>query len=229
MEKLVYLLWNNTGSPDWENRLKTDVITACRQQGARRLRLNLADADVAAAAAMRIAPDPPLPDAILSLWLDSASQRAPVETTLSNHCRRLAGYLVTESEPLRNTTFLPADGQRTYGMNHTVFLKIPSHLTREQWLDLWLNKHTAVAIDTQETFGYRQNVITCTLTADAPDLDAIVEENFHPEAMTDQNAFYKRPTKEELKENQKVMFESCSRFIDFRQLGRLPTSEYNFS
>lgn len=229
MEKLVYLLWNNNGSTNWEHTLKTHVIAACRQHGARQLRLNLVDADVAAASAMRMSPEPPLPDAILSLWLDSASQRAPIETLLLNHCRRLAGYLVTESEPLRNTAYPGAEGQRTYGMNHSVFLKIPAHLSRAQWLDLWLNHHTPIAIDTQETFGYRQNVITRKLTADAPDLDAIVEENFHPEAMTDQNAFYKRSSKEELKKNQRLMFESCSRFIDFKALGRLPTSEYNFN
>ena len=229
MEKLVYLLWKPDTATDWEYTLKTDGIATCQRLGASKLRLNLADADVEAASAMRMTPEPPLPDAILSLWLDSASLRLPIEQALQTQCARLAGYLVTESEPLPNDNFAPSTGMRTHGMNHVVFLKIPAKLTREEWLDLWLNHHTPVAIETQETFGYRQNIIARKLTSGAPDLDAIVEENFHPEAMADQNAFYKRASEEELKKNQKVMFESCSRFIDFSQLSRLPTSEYNFN
>jgi hypothetical protein len=228
MEKLVYLLWKKTDTLDWEQTLKTDVVASCRQAGANHLRLNLTDEDIAPANVMRMTPEPALPDAMLSLWLNSASQRGPIETILRENSSTLAGYLVTESEPLPNTQYPATSGHRTHGMNHVVFLKIPSRLTREQWLELWLNHHTPVAIDTQDTFGYRQNIITRRLTVDAPAIDAIVEENFQPEAMTDQNAFYKRMSKEELKKNQKLMFESCSKFIDFDQLGRLPTSEYNF-
>ncbi len=229
MEKLIYLLWKKPDLTNWEQTLKTSGVAICKQSGATRLRLNLADDDVAAANTMRMTASPPLPDAILSFWLDSAGQRTSIESFLSNQSTQIAGYLVTESEPLPNTRYLADSGTRTHGMNHVVFLTIPETLTREQWLDLWLNHHTPIAIDTQETFGYRQNVIVRKLTPDAADLDAIVEENFEPEAMTDQNAFYKRSSKEELKKNQKLMFESCSRFIDFSQLGRLPSSEYNFN
>ena len=60
-------------------------------------------------------------------------------------------------------------------------------LSYEQWLDIWHNSHTRVAIDTQSTFGYRQNVVVRPLTYLAPPIDAIIEENFPPAAMSDRN------------------------------------------
>lgn len=231
MEKLVYLLWRDAAHPPaaWFDALRTQRAPALQAAGARQLRLNLADGDVAPAAAMRLAPEPPLPDALVSFWLDSASQRDAVEQCLQQDTARLAGYVVAESEPLRNTQYPAAPGTRTTGMNHVVFLRIPAHLTREQWLERWLVHHTPVAIETQENFGYRQNLVVRPLTAGAPAIDAIVEENFLPAAMVDQDAFYRRNSPAQLKENQKRMFASCSTFIDFAQLARLPTSEYNLA
>jgi hypothetical protein len=235
MEKLVYLLWqgenhdttgNTTG--DWHLALRHHLVPALRVSGAHTMRLNLSDADIAPAQAMRLTTQPPAPDAMVSLWLDSASQRNAVEDTLSLFTSRYAGYAVCESEPLRNTRHLPSSGERCYGMNHVVFLQIPPRLTREQWMDLWLEQHTPTAINTQQTFGYRQNIVVRTLTPDAPRFDAIVEENFPPAAMQDQNAFYCYDSAETLKANQKKMYESCKRFIDFDKMDRLPTSEYNF-
>ncbi len=71
-----------------------------------------------------------------------------------------------------------------------MFLQRPRRLSEQQWLEVWQGSHTRVAIDTQSTFGYRQNVITRPMTYAAPPFDAIVEENFPQEAMTSQHAFY---------------------------------------
>lgn len=228
MEKLLYLLWQPDNTPDWTTRLKQDLVTSCQRHNATQLRLNLADEDVANAASMRMTPTPPLPDALMTFWLDSASQRFPIEKAMTALCARFAGYCVSESEPLPNVLHPGTSGNRTYGMNHVVFLVIPAHLTREQWLDAWLTHHTPVAIETQENFGYRQNLVVRPLTEGAPAIDAFVEENFAPAAIGNQDAFYKRGTPEELKSSQKKMYQSCSRFIDFTQFSRLPTSEYNY-
>lgn len=235
MEKLIYLLRQteaqqktDTTAQDWHNSLRQTLAPAMLAAGAQRLRLNLADADVAPAQAMRLSSLAPAADAMVSFWLDSASQRKPLESLLSSYATSIAGYAVCESEPLRNTLHPPLEGERCYGMNHVVFLQIPPRLERAQWQDLWLEQHTAAAIDTQQTFGYRQNIVVRTLTQDAPRFDAIVEENFPPAAMLDQNAFYRNESAEQLKNNQKRMYESCKRFIDFDKMDRLPTSEYNF-
>lgn len=230
MEKMIYLLWKpDNGAENWEQQLATNAIPAMQAAGTRQLRLNLADGDVAAGRSMRLATgELPLPDAMLSVWLDSAHYRNKVESVLLPLTRRVAGYTVCESEPLVNTRHPAPYGTRTHGLNHVVFLQVPSHLSREEWLTLWQDQHTTVAIETQQTFGYRQNLVVRRLTADAPAIDAIVEENFPPAAITDQNAFYRQDAQGELAINQKLMYQSCKRFIDFSKMARLPTSEYNF-
>ncbi len=101
-------------------------------------------------------------------------------------------------------------------------------LSRDEWLALWQRDHTQVAIDTQATFGYRQNLVVRPLSAGAPAIDAVVEENFPPEAMTSQAAFYDAGDDPELLQRRRAaMLESCRRFIDFDRLDCLPMSEYS--
>jgi len=231
VEKMIYLLWkpDNIIEADWHKTLSQNLVRNLRETGANRFRLNLSDMDVDSAASMRMTNQPPLPDAILSFWMSSATQRHTAEKILLTLAARIAGYSVCESEPLPNTLYPVAEGERGFGMNHVVFLQTPNRLSREQWLEIWLESHTKIAIDTQQNFGYRQNIVMRKLTSDAPHWDAIVEENFPPEAIHDQNAFYRQGSPEQLIENQKLMYQSCKRFIDFDKMGRLPTSEYNFN
>ena len=73
---------------------------------------------------------------------------------------------MVESEPLRNQAVHPSQpGERVYGMCHVVFFRKPEAMARDQWLQVWQGSHTAVAIETQSTFGYRQNVVVRTLDA----------------------------------------------------------------
>jgi hypothetical protein len=83
-----------------------------------------------------------------------------------------------------------------------------------------------IAIETQSTVGYVRNVIVRKLTEGAPDWDAIVEETFPIEALTDPRAFYDAKSDEELKRNSARMVESCRRFLDFEPLEYTHMSEY---
>ncbi len=58
------------------------------------------------------------------------------------------------------------------------------------WLQRWHIDHTPVAIATQATFGYTQNTVVRAFTPDAPPIDAIVEELFPIEAVSDLHAFF---------------------------------------
>jgi hypothetical protein len=231
VEKLVYLLHKseNVNFGDWKKQFSQNIIPDLKSAGASNFRLNLADNEVAGAETMRMTSQPPLPDALISFWVSSASIRHSIENILAASAKSIAGYSVCESEPLPNIRHLPSEGERCPGMNHVVFLQKPPRLTSEQWLETWLESHTSIAIETQQTFGYRQNIVVRKLTEGAPLWDAIVEENFPPEAIGDQDAFYRRDTPAQLSENQKRMYQSCVRFIDFDKMGRLPTSEYNFN
>lgn len=235
MEKLMYILWKPAGesSETFKGKLLQQILPILQGSGGQHFRLTVSDDEVAPARKLSIRATQPSPDGVISGWLDSAIQRQPLESFLQAHCAKISGYLVTESEPLRNKKYPAAAGQRTYGMNQVVLLRRPSPLSADQWIDIWHNSHTSIAMETQSTFGYRQNVVTRALTTDALPIDAIVEENFPPEAMTSAHAFYNAINAEGwrddalLKKNQGRMFASVQRFIDIQQLDCLPMSEYS--
>lgn len=244
MEKLIYLLWKPPSQAigSFRDEILTCLSAKLSDAGAGAMHLAIADNDVDAASDKRIisaltaAQATTAPDALLSFWLHSASTRSAIEGYLHESCQALCGYLVTESEPLLNTQTL-ARGERTSGMNQVVLLRQPARLSRSEWLELWLNQHTPIAIATQSTFGYRQNVVARILTDNSLSqnlaIDAIVEENFPPAAMSSAHAFYKAVDDKGnnddalLRENQKAMFGSVLRFIDLDKLDCLPMSEYS--
>jgi hypothetical protein len=229
MEKMMYLLWKHEAdsTTDFKQRLLKDVSKQVIQLGVHKLRISIVDEDVAPAEPLRMLATKPPISGMISVWVDTSINRKPIEGIIENAVVRMAGYLVTESEPIVNTTNVVADGERTPGMNQVVFLQKPSFLNYEHWLEIWLGSHTQIAIDTQSTLGYRQNIIVRPLTYAAPQYDAIVEENFPEAAMTDSRAFYGSVGDEEkYKQREQAMLESCIRFIDFDKIDRIPTSEY---
>ncbi len=229
MEKIIYIVWKL--EKDSGNGLRRRLLEETSHQlvelGVRRLSVSVADDDVAAADALRtVATVPPI-SGIVSIWVDTALRHRPLEAAIQKAVARTAGYLVTESEPLVNTKHPPGEGQRTPGMCQVVIFRKPPRLDRHHWLELWLGKHTKVALETQSTFGYRQNVVARTLSYAAPLYDAIVEEYFPAAAMTDPMVFYDAVgDKDKLDKRQKTMFDSVARFIDFDKFDRIPMSEY---
>ena len=54
-----------------------------------------------------------------------------------------------------------------------------------------------------------------------------MEENFPPEAMTSDHAFYASGGDDAvLQRHMNAMIESCARFIDFQEINVIPMSEY---
>jgi len=229
MEKMMYLVWKHDS--DTESRFRRKLLNELSPQliglGARGLRITLVDEDVAPAAPLRIECTKPPVAGVISIWADTSVRRRPLEDAVQASVARMAGYLVTESEPIVNSKHVVANGQRTPGMCQVVVLRKPPRLNYEHWLEIWHGSHTQVAIDTQSTFGYRQNVIVRPLTYAAPPYDAIIEEHFPAEAMTDPMVFYDAVGDEaKRKRNRKAMIESVVRFIDFDKMDCLPMSEY---
>lgn len=229
MEKVLYVLCR--GAEDTEafaDRLLGPVAAALLQR-AHGVQVNVADQAVAPAAGLRIVTSSHPADAVVSVWVDSAvdALRLPVDTVLAEAGERWSAYLVTESVPLPNTRFVAAPGQRTEGLAQVAFLERPAALAYEPWLDLWLNGHTPVAIETQDTFGYVQNVVTRVLTPGASPWAAIVEELFPATAMTDPHAFYDAVGDDAgLRRHQAAMIESTQRFLDFTAIDVIPTSQH---
>ena len=109
-------------------------------------------------------------------------------------------------------------------------MRRPDGLTRDAWLEQWLGHHTAIAIETQATFGYLQNVVVEPVTSDAPRVDALVEELFPPDALHDIHAFYGSGGDDaELSRRMTRLMESVATFGADRDLDLVPTSRYLYA
>lgn len=232
MEKVIYAISYapDAAPPDLGERLRGEVTARLLDLGALRTQVNVVDEDVAPAASLRMCSSSAPADAVVSVWVDSATPhlRAPFDDAVALVGGRQAGYLVTESVPMRNERHPVAPGERTPGMAQTVFFRRAPGLSDEAFLATWLGSHTQIAIDTQDTFSYVQNVVVRVLTPGAEPWDAIVEECFPAEAMTDPGAFFDAVgDPDRLAEHGRIMFESVQRFIDLSAIDVIPTSRYD--
>lgn len=191
MEKVLYLLNAPEGitSDRLREQLVDDVAPRLLAAGAHRVQVNVMDSDVGAAAASRLRSGTgPCPDAMVSVWVDSANEplRTAYDAVLGEEDAAFAAYLVTESAPLPGP---PVVGRRP-GYTQVSFLQRPGRLDEQAWLRHWQDHHTQVAIDTQATTRYLQNFAIRPLTPDAPPCTAVVEECLPAGAMTDPAVFF---------------------------------------
>lgn len=214
--KLLYAAWG----ADLPERLHApELHERLAEIGVRRLQLNLDDADVADA--MRIPTGEPI-GAIVSTWAESAD---PVTDVLHGAADRLAGWEVEERLPIPPPA--APSGERMDTLANVAVLRRPEELSPEDWLHRWLVDHTPVAIATQATFGYVQNVVIRPVTADAPPVDAFVEELFPSAAISDMHAFYgSGGDQAELDDRLTRLMASVARFGADRDLDLVPTSRY---
>jgi hypothetical protein len=224
VEKLVYVGWKpaETAIAELRATLLGATARALVAAGARGVTMLLADDRTVQG--LRIAQRDPT--AVVGLWVDSATSRAPLEGILRATLPRLAGWLALESTPLPNTAHPTPLGERIPGLYTVAFLEKPDGLDYDTWLARWQGDHTPIAIETQRTFRYVQNVLVRAVTPDAPPWTAIVEEAFPAEAATDPLRFYAANDEAELVEQQRRMTASVARFIDFGRFETLPMSAY---
>ncbi len=231
MEKLLYPLWKAaslSGDQFRDELLHLLAPKLTEIKGVHGVRICVVDSAVSAAAGRAIESHAPRPDAMLSVWADFAGAAGHWEPLIDAHVSAKTAYLVAEAEPLVSQQTHPSiPGERLYGVCQVVFMSPPDDMSRDEWLTIWKDSHTQVAIDTQSTFGYRQNLVVRRLTEDTPVCFGIVEENFPPEAMASDHAFYATGGDEALlQKHMSAMMKSCTRFIDFQKIDVIPMSEY---
>ena len=230
MQKLVYALWRDPrmDSTTFCRRVREEVGAGLVELGAHGVQVNVADADAQGAAPSFGACRPQM-EAFVSIWIDSANGawRKPFDKKVASLGGRVASYVVGESRPMHNTRFAVAVGERTPGFVQIALFRRPAQLDYRAWLEIWLESHTRVAIDTQDTFLYVQNIVARPLGFDAPAYDAIVEEGFPPAAFGNTDAFFDAAGDlDKSARNQQLMRESCERFIDYRTIDVVQTSQY---
>ena len=161
--------------------------------------------------------------AIVSVWTDG--DPAAVTDLLSRAVPRLAGWLVEERQPLPPPR--TQHGARADALVNVAMLRIPDGMTPEAWRERWLDHHTTVAIETQATFGYVQNVVVKPLLEDQAPVAALVEEFFPMAAISDLHAFYgSGGDDEELTRRMTRMLESVATFGAHENIDVVPASRY---
>ena len=228
VEKVDYVVWRPPGTTRaaFAEQLRGPVADALLAAGARGLQVNVADEDVAGGIMKLVHSDPQM-EAVLGVWVDSAAAapRASFDEAVAG-AGWFAAYLVTESEPLPNPTPVPLR-ERTPGYANLAFLRRPGELDPAEWLSRWQDEHTSVAIETQSTFRYVQDVVVRPLTPGAPSIDGIVEECFPIEALGDLHAFFDAVGDDDrLADHLGRMNDSVARFGADTSIDVVPTSEY---
>jgi hypothetical protein len=217
VNKNMFLLWD-VEPGDLHG---ADLHAALRDAGVTRLQLNVDDGPVVDA--MRFGEfDQPV-RAIVSTWdADAAAVSAALRAVGTVH-----GYAVDERRRLDPPESW--DGSRADALANVAILRRPSDLDREEWLRIWQVDHTPVAIRTQATFGYVQNIVTDVL-GDAPRVDAFVEELFPSAGMTDMHAFYGSGGDDaELNRRLTELMTSVARFGADKNLDLVPSSRYLYT
>lgn len=217
--KLVFALWGDGLPTSLRDAGLHERLAAT---GVRRLQVNVDDEHVAAA--MRIPTGDPV-RAVVSVW-DAAP--GPVTEALATAAATVHGWRVDEHRRLDPPETW--DGSRADGLSNIAILRRPQDLPHEEWLRRWMVEHTPIAIRTQATFGYVQNVVVEPVTAGAPRIDAFVEELFPGAGMTDMHAFYGSGGDDaELSRRLTELMTSVARIGADRDLDLVPTSRYLYA
>lgn len=224
------MLWKpaTTTGNAFRDALLGPAATALREAHAERIGVLVADEHVAPLAKARLTRmDDPVA-ALVSFWLPNVDAHPRVEAVLGAYASRLAGYLVTESEVLRNTTHRPArTGERTPGTTMLALLEKPERLSFEDWIAIWHGRHSPLALEIQCTYLYVRNVVQRALTPDAPPWRGLVEEGFPSEAVTNPMLWYEADgDAAKMRANLGRMIESVRAFLDVERVESHPLSEY---
>lgn len=225
MEKIVIVARTADFSEDWCRKLRGPVGAELLDLGLPGLAVNVRDEPVRDAMMTLTTLDPPAA-AVISLWTEQyygTPARAAI-ALIEAEADSAAAYLVTESTPMAPPD--PDDGRRTPGLANVALLRRPAELDHATWLHRWHVDHTQVAIDTQATFGYTQNVVVRALTGDAPAVDGIVEELFPDGAVSDPYVFYGAADEADLTDRVGRMIASVSAFGAHQNIDTVPTSRY---
>jgi len=161
--------------------------------------------------------------AMVTLWTEG-DPAAAVEV-IAELAPEVHAWRVSERRPIEPPVV--PDGERADALANIAVLRRPDGMTREEYLEIWLNDHTPIAIDTQNTFGYIQNIVEESLTPSSPEISAIVEELFPMEGLTDIHAFYGSGGDDaELNRRITELMASVARFGADQGLDLVPTSRY---
>jgi len=227
VEKVIITLRAADADEGWCTRLRRQVAADLLKTGAPVLAINVRDDAVRKSLMTLTTLEPPVVG-FVTLWTQQSygDQVRAALARLDRECDDVAAYLVTESVPLPPPATV--SGERTPGLANVALIRRPDDLDEATWRKRWHIDHTPVAIETQSTFGYTQNQVVHPLTPGAPRINAIVEELFPLEAMSDLHAFFGATDDDDLRDRMERMVASTEAFGANRDVDTVPTSRYMF-
>lgn len=200
-----------------------ELRSALARVGATALQVNVDDAVVEDA--LRMAQAEPV-TALASIWT-GGDVRAALEVVAAE-APEFDAYRV--SERVRLDPRPTADGERADLVAQIALLRKPAAMSREDYLAYWLLEHTAVAIRTQNTVAYIQNIVEEELRTSSPPVAAIVEEHFPMASLTDPHELYGSGGDDaELERRMSVLIDSVVQFGAHKGLDLVPSSQYRWS
>lgn len=213
------------GSEGVANLSAQPLREALAAAGAGALQVNVDDEPVAPA--LRFGPGEPI-TALVSVWTEenvSGVIEAVAAAALDPH---LHAYRVTERVRL-DPVPMP-DGVRSDVVAQVALLRRPESMSYEDYLSYWMLEHTPIAIRTQNTSAYIQNIVEEPLTPASPSISAIVEEHFPMASLTDPHEFYgSRGDDAEMGRRMTELMASVAAFGADQGLDLVPTSRYVWS
>jgi hypothetical protein len=202
-----------------------DFRAALAGVGATAVQVNIDDDAVEGA--LRFGPGEPIV-VLVSVWADA--DIAPVLEVVAGRAGDPNLHAYRVAERVRLDPLPTSDGVRTDVMAQVALLRRPESMSREDYMTYWMHTHTGIAIRTQNTSGYIQNVVEEALTPASPTLSAIVEEHFPMASMTDPHEFYgSRGDDAELGRRITELMTSVAAFGADQGLDLVPTSRYFWS
>lgn len=149
-----------------------------------------------------------LPSGRLAIDADRETIDALLTSTLAINLGGVA-YLCEGITPLTPQLNV---GERFFGTLQLCCFQRRTDVNAVQLQQYWLKEHTAVALSTQNTLGYRQNRVR---RSGDPHFDGIVEEYFPPEASHSMQAFFADGDNEpRMWEHIERLTKSSERFLD---------------
>jgi hypothetical protein len=226
MEKLIYLLAREQGADmdAYRERLLRDVVPALREQGGRRIVVNVADLDdaVRAEAPGRIVGPWEALGGVVHFWLDSVDQRDHLESWLQAVFPAAFGYLVTESVPQPASRDWP-EGARRPGLTQFTAHGKSADVSETAFYANW-REHSELSFDLHPLrWSYVRNAVARPLQEDGPPYRAMVLEHFREQRdFTEENRYFGAS------EIVQEMYAELPGFCDVNTMVTGPMSEYHF-
>lgn len=228
MEKLLYPIWRPGGGDEaaFVAELTSTVAPRLDALDPAGLTIWVTD-DAGAPMRMGVAPHGDPLGALVAVWLDSLDDRGPLESVLVATGLRHAGYLVTESAPIRYPRRTWRDGERSPGIAQVTLFPRRADLDESTFLGRWHGGHTQLTFEVHPYVRYLRHAVVRPLTPDAPPIDGVVCESLPSLAhLLDPNLLHRATTDEELRTNRRRVLDDIRTFLDLERLETLPMGEW---